>query len=172
MKPAAALIITLLTLSSCYSYKIFPKEIRNYSYSGPKQKAYVVHPELKEEYKILCASKIFDLTTDSAGADVNIVLYHFKKSLACGQPALGTLITLGQIPVLLPDRYQYRFDEISKGGRTHHTIEMKIATRFWFWDLFAFHKKFDEKAGQILLSAYYTVPESPIKLAYSEKGLY
>ncbi|HTQ64064.1 MAG TPA: hypothetical protein VMI12_04665 [Puia sp.] len=78
-----------------------------------------------------------------------------KRNIACGEPALGSLITLGQVPVLLPDKYQYRFDEISNTVIVHKQQELEVATRYWFWDMFVFNKNFNKKAGQTLLAGYY-----------------
>ncbi len=149
-------LVPLILLSSCYSYRIFPKAIRNYTYSGPRQKAYVLNPELKKEYKILISSNVFDITRDSTGAVINLKLYPMRMTSSCGQPITGSLITLGQVPVLLPDRYQYRFDIISNAVSTSYTTEMLIATHVWFWDMFVIHKKFNQKAGQVLLSNYFS----------------
>jgi hypothetical protein len=68
---------------------------------------------------------------------------------------IASLITLGQMPVLLPDRYQLTFTEIQKADSTQRRFELLIATRFWFWDMFAINKKFNQKAGQALRSKYY-----------------
>lgn len=148
---------TLVLLSSCYNYKIFPKEIRNYSYSGPRPKAYVLNPQLKKEYKILKAANIFELVPDSAGSNtLKISLRPLKKRFTCGEPVLGSLITLGQVPVLFPDRYEFSFEEIAGNDSKVHNVEMDIAEQLWFWNMFVFNKKFDKKAGQILLARYYT----------------
>lgn len=155
MKLTCIISSILILFSSCYSYKIYPKELRNYTYAGKKQKVYVLNPELKKEYKILQASTIFEITSDSADKTVlNIKLHPFKKRLAFGQLIMVSLITLGQVPVLLPDRYEYFFDEINNNITTTRTIEMQIATKVWFWDMFVFNKKFDEKAGQVLSAKY------------------
>ena len=64
------------------------------------------------------------------------------------------MITLGQFPVHLPDRYFYSFDEIEEGQITERKLELKIAQRVWFWDMFSFNKKFEEKAGKAVLGEY------------------
>jgi hypothetical protein len=156
MKLPIIISAALILFSSCYSYKIFPKETRDYTYSGPRQKAYILNPQLKKEYKILRSSKVFDLTSDSAEATIIIKLRPIKSRPSCGQPLTGSLVTLGQVPIYLPDRYQYSFEEISKDINTSHSFEIQIATRVWFWDIFVFNKKFDQKAGQVLLSDYYS----------------
>lgn len=150
-------IFIAILFSSCYSYKIFPREDRSFSYSGQKKKAFVINPELSKEFHILKRSGIFQLTNDSLdNSAIKIKLYPFQKNFACGEPILGTLVTLGQLPVLLPDRYYYKFDEIQKSDSIQKQFELDIATRFWFWDMFAFNKRFNQKAGQTLLARYYT----------------
>jgi hypothetical protein len=152
-----AATFTLALLSSCYNYKIFPKEFRNYSYTGPRPKAYVLNPQLKKEYKILKSANIFELVSNNAGlTTLKISLRPLKKRFTCGEPVLGSLITLGQVPVLLLDRYEFSFEEIAGNDSTVHDVEMDIAEQVWFWNMFVFNKKFDQKAGQILLARYYT----------------
>lgn len=156
MRPLIIIPICLISFSSCFNYKIFPKEIRSYTYSGKRQKAYVVNPALKKEYSILRSSDAFEIVSDSSDSDaVKIVLHPIKRSFVCGEPILGSLITLGQVPVLLPDRYEYSFEEIAGTRKTSRSYEMQIATQFWFWNMFVFNKKFDKKAGRVLLAKYY-----------------
>jgi hypothetical protein len=57
--------------SSCYSYKIFPKEYRHFNYEGEKKTAYIINPELTRETHILKKSGIFKLTEDSSDAPLS-----------------------------------------------------------------------------------------------------
>jgi len=156
MRILLSAILPVLLLSSCYSYRIFPAAYRNYAYTGIKKKAYVINPELSKELKILEKGRVFELTPDSLDKSaLQIRLNPLKHNLACGQPVLVSLVTLGQLPVLLPDRYQYSFDEINGRDTIQRKYELKIASRYWFWDMFAFNKKFQQKAGQTLLAEYY-----------------
>ena len=61
---------------------------------------------------------------------------------------MGSLITLGQVPIFVPDRYQYSFEEIAKNMDMPRSFEMDIATHVWFWDMFVINKKFDQKTGR------------------------
>jgi hypothetical protein len=151
------LLLLPFLLSSCYTYKIFPMGVRRYSYDGPKQTAYILNPELKKEYSILKKSNIYNLSTDSLGNNiVRIRLYRIDRHLVCGQPITLSVITLGQLPVYLPDRYKFQFDEIGADQQTSKkSYDFSIATRYWFWDLFSFHKDFSGKAGKVLCYKYY-----------------
>jgi len=149
-------ILISILFCSCYSYKIYPKEARKFAYTGEKKEVFILNPELSNEYKILKNSGIYKIVDDSSKNSVlKIKLYPIGKNYACGQPIIASLITLGQVPVYFPDRYQYQFDECSKIDTIHIKQELLVATRVWFWDMFAFNKNFKKKAGQTLLAGYY-----------------
>jgi hypothetical protein len=150
-------------VTSCYSYKIFPREYRDYVYSGEKQTAFIINPELKKEREILKQSGIFIFTDDSLSNDcLKIKLHPLERKFSCGEPILASVITLGQLPVYFPDRYRYQFDEVYKSDTTTRSFELMIAQRTWFWDMFVIHKNFKQKAGKALLANYYkqTAPSS------------
>ena len=143
----------VILFSSCYSYRIFPKEHRHLEKLENPIKAYIINPELEKEVSILGASEIFQITNDSS-ASTHIRLYPLEQSWVCGQPLTASLLSLGQVPVLLPDRYSFRFDEIKGGKMYHRDIELTVAQRVWFWDMFVFRKDFEEKAGKVLYGNY------------------
>jgi len=149
-------MIASSALTSCYTYKIFPTDNRDFSYQGPRTTAYVTNPELKKEYSILVRSKIFNVTTDSLdNSAIKIKLFPLQRKLACGQPIVLTLLTLGQIPVLLPDNYRYTFQEIYPGDSQFKSFDLHVATRYWFWDFLYIKKDFNGKAGQTLSAQYF-----------------
>ena len=67
------------------------------------------------------------------------------------------MLTVGQLPVYLKDRYTYRFDEKENGKVTERRLELRIAQRVWFWDLFTFGKNFEKKSGKAVLGEYQTI---------------
>jgi len=141
---------------SCYSYKIYSEEARKFVYTGEKKEAFILNPELSKEFKIFKKSGIYKIVDDSSNnSALKIKLYPMGRSFVCGQPVIVSLFTLGQVPVILPDRYQYQFDEFSKTDTIHRRQELLLATRVWFWDMFVFNKNFNKKAGQTLLAGYY-----------------
>ncbi|WP_282042915.1 hypothetical protein [Winogradskyella flava] len=156
MKKANFIILGILTICccSCYSYKVYPKTYRKIENNNPKRNAYIINDSLKKELKIFSNSNIFQIVKDSNYADVAVKLYPIEKSFVCGQPLTISMLTIGQLPVMLPDQYLFRFDEIQNGTITERTIDLKIAQRIWFWDLFVFNKNFEEKAGKALLGEY------------------
>lgn len=156
MKKTHFIILGLLAVlcSSCYSYKVYPKEYRKLENDNPKRSAYVMNNTLKKELEILTSSELFEVISDSTKADLKVKLYPIEQSFVCGQPLTISMLTVGQLPVILPDRYLYKFDEIENGKITERKLELKIAQRVWFWDMFAFNKKFEKKAGKAVLGEY------------------
>ncbi len=156
MKKTHLIILGILAIlcSSCYSYKIYPKEYRKLKNDNLKRFVYITNDTLKRELKILASSELFEILTDSTKADLKVKLYPIEQSFICGQPITVSMLTFGQLPVTLPDRYFYRFDEIENGKVTERKLELKIAQRVWFWDMFVFNKKFEEKAGKAVMGEY------------------
>lgn len=143
---------------SCYSYKVFPKEYRNFQYKGEKKTAFIINPELKKEFEILKKSEIFILTDDSLNENnLKIKLLPMRKNLTfiCGEPIIASVFSFGQIPVYFPDRYQFQFEEINQKDTIVKKFELDVAQQVWFWDMFVFHKNFTQKAGKALLGNYY-----------------
>jgi hypothetical protein len=160
MKRILPALFAITCLASCYNYKVFPREYRHYTYTGEKKQAWVVNPELKEEYKILKRSGIFVLTTDSVSPTVLKIKLNpiQQKRYPCGEPALGFLFTGGQLPALLPDRRIYSFTETNGSNSTNREFELHLATQLWFWNMFIYPKHYYKKAGQCLLGNYYGQP--------------
>ncbi|TXD98952.1 hypothetical protein ESY88_20765, partial [Subsaximicrobium wynnwilliamsii] len=131
MKKTHLIILGLLAIlcSSCYSYKVYPKEYRKIENDNPKRSAYIINDTLKKELEILASSELFEIISDSSKADLKIKLYPIKQSFVCGQPIILSMLTVGQLPITLPDRYLYRFEEIENGIVTERKLELKIAQR-------------------------------------------
>ncbi len=159
MRKVFLLIFVLLIshlFGSCYTYKVYPKEYSKLKNTAIQKTAFIINEtdSIKKELKILKASDLFVITNDSTKADVKIKLYPIQKSWVCGQPMVISMLTLGQLPIYFPDRYYYSFDEIEGDSVIKRRIELKIAQRVWFWDMFAFRKNFEKKAGKSLLGEY------------------
>jgi len=141
-------------LTGCYAYRVFPENYRELALPSAKQTVYIINPELKKEMGILAASGIYTISNDSTNS-IKIKLCPLKHDLACGQPVMGTLITLGQIPSYLPDKYEFKYEEQQDGKTTSFQYELKVAERVWFWDMFTFQKNFKKFAGKALAGNYY-----------------
>lgn len=148
------LVVLSILCSACYSYRVYPKEYRKLYSEQPRRSVYVQNDSLSQELSIIIASNLFDIITDSTEADLTLKLYPIQQSFVCGQPLTFSMITLGQIPIILPDRYIFRFDEIDNKVVTERVLELKIAQRVWFWDMFIFNKNFEQNAVKALLGEY------------------
>ena len=148
-----ALVLILVLSTACYSYRVFPKEYGKLERREVPRRAYIINAELKKEVAILLASEIFKITCDSL-VDTHIRLYPLKQSWVCGQPLTASILTLGQVPILLHDSYQFSFAEVKPDRTIYRDIELTIAQRVWFWDMFVFNKNFEEKAGKVLFGNY------------------
>jgi hypothetical protein len=135
---------------------VYPKEYRKLENTAVKKTAFIINESdsIKKELKILKSSDLFTIVNDSTKADIKIKLYPIQKGWVCGQGMIASMVTLGQLPVYFPDRYYYQFDEIEGKFVIKRKIELKIAQRVWFWDMFAFRKNFEKKAGKLLLGEY------------------
>jgi hypothetical protein len=148
------LLLSLVSLSACYSYRIYPNEYQSFAPTEKPKKAYVLNNDLIKEYKILEYSKIYEMTNDSTIA-LKIRLYPIRRNPLCGEPIIASWITLGQIPVSFPDTYRFRFEEIVNEKIKFNQFDLKISKRVWFWDFLVFGKKFEQKAGKLLSTNYH-----------------
>jgi hypothetical protein len=153
------LLFTFLLLSSftsCYTFQVFPKEYRQFTYQGERKMAFVLNPELKKEYAILKQSGVFNLTTDSLNDKViKVRLEPLSRGFVCGNPIIASVFTLGQFPIYFPDTYSYKFQEINRQDTISRDFGLQVAQRIWFWDMFVIKKNFNGKVGQALLGSYY-----------------
>lgn len=152
----AILGLMMLCSSSCYTYKVFPKEYRTFQYTGEKKEAFILNTSLKKESSILIKSGIYNFVDDSSKPGVvKIKLYPVNKAFVCGNGIIVSAVTLGQLPTTLPDRYLFRYDEIDNEIVNTREYELKVATQYWFWAMFVFNKRFEDKAGKALSGAHY-----------------
>jgi len=156
MKLSLYILLLSTCLTSCYTYKVFPKEYRNFTFKGEKKIAFVTNPQLKKEYEILKQSGIFKLTNDSLSDEsAKVKLQPLSRGFICGNAIVVSVFSLGQLPVYFPDTYHYRFEEMRGHNTISRDFELQVAQRIWFWDMFAINKNFKGKAGKALLANYY-----------------
>jgi hypothetical protein len=154
LKNIPVVLLLPVFISGCYSYRIFPKQLRSFKTPAATTTVYVENPEFKKEFSILKNSGIYKVTHDSS-CSVRIKLHKMKQRLACGTafPAWG--LFLGQIPMYMPDLNQYSFEEIKNGDTTIIDFRLGVEQRYWFWDIFSRKKNFNKEAGKALAANYY-----------------
>lgn len=149
------LALVCFSLYGCYSYRIFPKEDRNFVPPDPTRSAWIVNPELKKEAEILKGAGIYVLANSPNEADCNILLQPLDKMFICGNGLIVHAVLLGQVPLTLTDRYYFSYQEINGKDSVTHNFDLKVAQRYWFWDMFIFRKRLPEKLSHSLAANYY-----------------
>ena len=100
-----------------------------------KTKAYVLNPELEDEYDILKRSQLYELSNDSLNS-VKIRLKPLQENLMCGNPLLGTVITFGLIPSAVEDNYLYSFTELNNESTVEREINVRVRMRLSIYEIF------------------------------------
>jgi hypothetical protein len=147
--------LLVFIFSSCYTYRIYPKEDRSFRPPTLSKKARLINPELKKEAEIIRLSGIFDFSDSLPDNSVGVFLKPMEKRFVCANGAIPYLFTVGQLPALLPDNYDFRFEEINGIDTIRYHYNLQVATHYWFWDIFVFNKRFDEKAARTLGARHY-----------------
>jgi hypothetical protein len=129
------LFILFFALTGCTSYQF----VTNGKVDGDpiqfKAKAYVVNPELKQEYEILQRSQLYELVQDSLEA-VKIKLNPMQTALMCGNPLIGTIFTFGLIPSTVEDQYFYSFTEQQSNNSIERKIMANVRMRLSAYEIF------------------------------------
>lgn len=125
-----------------------PRNDRNTKLPAEIKKVYITNKDsLEQEFRILEHSKLYEFIDDTTFT-VKLKLYPLKKNqFPCGNPMIGSMLTLGQLPTRFPDTYHYKFDIIENNQITSHELDMEIHQHLWFWNIFSNKKNFNKQAG-------------------------
>ena len=147
MKRIILYTATILLLQSCYSYRTNFKgpELKGQFKALPKQEAFVINEELyKKEYRILKRSQIYVLTNDSSCATKIELSKGFKQPyFGCAMYLVGFAFFIGQMPVVLPEKYFFEYKEIQAHDTTVINLQLNYTKRLWFWDMFSTKKNLE-----------------------------
>jgi len=148
------LMLALVT-PGCFSYRVFPKQYRDFKVPAATKTVYIDNPRLKRELSILKGSGIYNITDDSTCTS-RIKLHRMEERIACGNGFAIWALFLGQFPMSLPDNRTYSFEEIVQSDTTAIKVDLLIVQRYWFWDIFSRKKDFNKEAGKALAANYYS----------------
>src|SRR3954463_14249129 len=131
------LLLAGAVLSGCTSTVYFAgkkSELRRFD--GGMEPVYVTNPEMTPEYRILKSSGIYRLSNDSDGAR-RLTLQRMGRLPVCGNPLIGTIFTLGTIPVVLPDPsfFEYELETNGSGEKVRHLLSLRERFSVWEWAL-------------------------------------
>lgn len=144
-----------VSLSSCIpSYSATPKEYNRAKVNFTRQKAFVVNKELEKEFKILKHSDIYEIVEDSTNA-AKITLHPMEtRTPSCGNPMIGSMITVGLLPSGFPYDISYRYDVTENSTTKNYQYQLKVYQSLWLFNIFRVGRTFSKQSGKALLGSY------------------
>lgn len=144
-----------VSLSSCIpSYSASPKEYNRAKVNFTKQKAFVVNKELKKELNILKHSDIYEIVEDSTNA-ARITLHPMTRfTPSCGNPMIGSMITVGLLPSGFPYDISYSYDVTEDKTTKNYQYQLKVYQSLWLFNIFRVGRTFSKQSGKALLGSY------------------
>lgn len=143
------------SLWSCFpAYNTYSKEYRNVKADFPKQKVFVMNKDLKKEFEILKHSGIYELVDDSTST-AKIQLYPMSTfTPSCGNPMIGSMLTVGLLPSYFSYTISYNYDLIEKSTTKNHQYKLEVYQSLWLFNIFRLGKTFSKQSGKALLGNY------------------
>ncbi len=144
-----------VSLSSCIpSYSAYPKEYNRVKADFTKQKAFVVNKELKREFNILKHADIYEIVEDSTNA-AKITLHPMEtRTPSCGNPMIGSMITVGLLPSGFPYDISYSYDVTENSTTKNYQYQLKVYQSLWLFNIFRLGRTFSKQSGKALLGSY------------------
>ncbi|REC61005.1 hypothetical protein DRF65_18405 [Chryseobacterium pennae] len=144
-----------VSLSSCIpAYSASSKEYNQAKVNFTKKKAFVVNKELKTEFNILKHSDIYEIVEDSTDA-ARITLYPMKTHTPpCGNPMIGSMITVGLLPSGFPYDISYSYDVAENSTTKKYQYQLQVYQSLWLFNIFRLGKTFSKQSGKALLGSY------------------
>ncbi|AYZ35352.1 hypothetical protein EGY07_07095 [Chryseobacterium indologenes] len=143
------------SLWSCIpAYNVSSKEFRKAKADFPKQKVFVANKNLKKEFEILKHSKIYDIVEDSTQV-MKITLHPMEtRTPACGNPMIGSMMTLGLVPSGFPYDISYSYDTVENNTTKNYQYKLQVYQSLWLFNIFRLGKTFSKQSGKALLGSY------------------
>jgi hypothetical protein len=144
-----------VSLWSCFpAYNAYPKEYRSAKADFPKEKVYVMNKDLEKEFKILKHSGIYEIVEDSTNT-AKIKLYPMKTHTpSCGNPMIGSMMTVGLLPAVFPYDNTYSYDVIENHTTKNYQFNLRVNQSLWLFNIFRLHKTYAKQSGKALLGNY------------------
>jgi len=102
--------------------------------AGP---VFVVNPQMQNEYAILKASKIYQLTNQPAGVR-RLTLHPVHRFGRCGNPIMLTYLTFGILPGVLPAARVFEYELETDGVRVQYAHSLPLYERISIWESLTF----------------------------------
>ncbi|MCJ7932337.1 MAG: hypothetical protein MUW56_01550 [Chryseobacterium sp.] len=147
--------LTSVSLWSCIpSYTAYPKEYNGAKADFSKQKAFVVNKDLKKEYDILKHSGIYEIVEDSTNAAKITLHPMLTRTPSCGNPMIGSMITLGLLPSGFPYTIAYSYDAAENRTTKNYQYKLQVYQSLWLFNIFRLGRTFSKQSGKALLGSY------------------
>ncbi|AZA84172.1 hypothetical protein C1637_16945 [Chryseobacterium lactis] len=154
-KIAICSFLISVSLWSCVpAYGAYPKEYRHAKADFPKQKAFVLNKELKKEFDILKHSGIYEIVEDSAGAAKITLHPMLTRTPSCGNPMIGSMITVGLLPSGFPYDISYSYDVAENSTTKNYQYKLQVYQSLWLFNIFRLGRTFSKQSGKALLGNY------------------
>ncbi len=135
-----------------------------------RPEAYIVNPELKQERAVLEASRLYTISPDP-GASHKITLAPLEKHPGCGNPMLGTILTLGLLPAHMPDSYTFGYTVEGPDGKQTFRHTVAVEYQYSLWELFFVFANDNKELGRALRAVTLGAePDSGIRRAEVAAG--
>ena len=141
MRQTAVLLALVLWVAGCTSYHFVEVIDKHETTIAAGGEAFVINPALGQELDILRRARLYELTDDSS-ATIKIELKPLEVAGACGNPLLGTTLTLGLFPGAVYDQYRFSYSERTVSGVSERNVLIVVQMRVWAFEfLFSGNKK-------------------------------
>lgn len=154
-KIAICSFLVSASLWSCIpSYSAYPKEYNRAKADFPKQKAFVVNKNLEREFNILKHSDIYEIVEDSTNAAKITLHPMMTRTPSCGNPMIGSMITVGLLPSGFPYDISYSYDVAENSTTKNYQYKLQVYQSLWLFNIFRLGKTFSKQSGKALLGSY------------------
>ncbi|WP_223601596.1 hypothetical protein [Chryseobacterium sp. GVT01B] len=158
MKGFKIAIYSFLVSASLWScipaYTAYPKEYNRAKADFPKQKAFVVNKELKKEFEILKHSDIYEIVEDSTHAAKIRLHPMLTRTPPCGNPMIGSMLTVGLLPSGFPYDISYSYDVAENSTTKNYQYKLQVYQSLWLFNIFRLGRTFSKQSGKALLGNY------------------
>lgn len=155
MKTLAALLI-ITSLTSCASSFVVVQDKAGIL-ATPKQTVQVTNPELVREFEILKQSGIYHISNKPEAVTLTLAplkTWHY----GCGNPLLGSVLTMGILPATLPATITFGYTLTEGGSIKQYGHSIRAYTRHSIWEHLISSDGAHEIAEALKFSTRATIP--------------
>ncbi|HAO29515.1 MAG TPA: hypothetical protein DCQ68_21555 [Chryseobacterium indologenes] len=76
------------------------------------------------------------------------------RTPACGNPMIGSMMTLGLVPSGFPYDISYSYDTVENNTTKNYQYKLQVYQSLWLLNIFRLGKTFSKQSGKALLGSY------------------